>query len=55
MMARAARLERSGFVTLVRLASNVRASQGSQHGTLADFATLPRSKGQRGFVRGEAW
>ena len=53
--ARAARLEQGFLVTLVRLVSNVRVSQGSQHDSLVSFATLPRKKGQMDCVRAEAW
>ena len=52
--ARAARLEQGNLVTLVRLVSNARVSQGFRHGILGDSATLPRLKGRRGFVRVEA-
>ena len=55
MTARAARLEREFLVTLVRLVSNVQVFQGFLHDILADLATLPQLKGQRGFVRVEAW
>ena len=53
--ARAARLEQEFLVTLRRLVSNVPVSRGYRRGSLADSATLLRRKGQRGYVRGEAW
>ena len=53
MMAHAAQLERSGFVTRVQPVSNVLSSQGSQHDIHGDFATLPLMKGQMGFVHGK--
>ena len=52
--ARAARPERWFLVMLVLLASNVRVFRGYRRGSLEGFATLPRMKGQRGSVRGEA-
>ena len=54
-MTHAARLEQGILVTRVRLISNVQVSQGFQHGSLEDFATLPLMKGRMGFVRGGAW
>jgi hypothetical protein len=53
--ARAARLERGFPVTLIRLVSNVRVSREFRLGTLEDFATLPRMKGQTGCALDEAW
>ena len=54
-MARAARLERSGSVTLVRPVSNALVSQGFLRDSLIGFATPPQLKGQKGFGHGEAW
>ena len=53
--ARAARLERRIRVTLVRLASNVRVSQGFPRDSLEGFATLLQKKGQMGSALDEAW
>ena len=55
MTARAARLEREILVTLTLPVSNALVSQGYRRDSLEGFATLPRMKGQRGFVLGEAW
>ena len=51
MMARAARLERLGFVTREGLSvSGLPDIQGFRHDAAEDVATLPRVKGRMGFV-----
>ena len=50
--ARAARLEQGLLVTLVLPASNVHGVQGFRRDSPADSATLPRTKGRTGVVRG---
>ena len=52
---RAARLERGVLVTRERLVSNVCVVLGETLYSPSDFATLPVMKGQKGFVRIEAW
>ena len=54
MTARAARLEQEVLVTQVWLASSERVFQGYQRDIFEDSATLPLTKGRKGFVRGEA-
>ena len=56
MTARAARLEQGVQVTRGRFKFfGPPGMLGSQHNVVSAVATLPRMKGQKGFVHSEAW